>query len=77
MVTIMVFMFVGYVRAGVQTNCVYCQDMGFDSEVVTASDGGQHSVCIFPDGEMRRVNFLEGLCGQSHSYCAQHGLNLY
>ena len=51
MVPITVFMFVGYVRAGVPNPAaVYCKDMGFDSEVVTAPDGGQHSVCIFPDG---------------------------
>ena len=77
MVPIMVFMFVGYVRAGVPNPAaVYCKDMGFDSEVVTAPDGGQHSVCIFPDGKCDAWDFLEGLCGQSHSYCAQHGWDL-
>jgi putative hemolysin len=68
----MVFMFVGYVWAGVPNPAaVYCKQMGFDSEVVTASDGGQHSVCIFPDGECDAWDFLEGLCDRV-IHCAQH-----
>ena len=77
-IPIMVFMFVGYVWAGVPNPAaVYCKQMGFDSEVVTGPDGAQHSVCVFPDGDSCDAwDFLEGLCGQSHSYCAQQGYSL-
>ena len=77
-VPIMVFIFVGYVWAGMPNpSAVYCNEMGFNSEVVTGPDGGQHSVCIFPNGESCDAwQFLKGLCGQSYSYCAQRGWNL-
>lgn len=69
--------FDGYVMAGVPNPAaVYCKDMGFQSRVVTAPDGAQHSVCVLPDEECDAWDFLEGLCGQSHSYCAQHGYDL-
>jgi C1A family cysteine protease/putative hemolysin len=77
MVPVVVFMFVGYVLAGVPNPAaVYCKDMGFESRVVMSPDGGQHSICIFPDGECDAWDFLEGLCGVNHSYCSQQGYNL-
>jgi putative hemolysin len=76
-VPVVAFMFVGNVRAGVPNPAaVYCNDMGFESRVVTTPDGGQHSVCVFPDGECDAWDFLEGVCGVSHSYCAEHGYDL-
>ena len=75
--SIMVFMFVGYLWAGVPNPAaVYCGLMGGDSQVVTDPDGGQHSMCVFPDVTCDAWDFLEGQCGVSHAYCAQKGYNL-
>ncbi len=78
MVPIMFFVFVGHVWAGVPNPAaVYCKQMGFDSEVVTGLDGAQHSICVFPDGHSCDAwEFLQGLCGEEHSYCAQQGFDL-
>lgn len=77
MIPLTVLVYAGQIQAGVPNPAaVYCKDMGFDSRVVTEPDGGQHSVCVFPDGECDAWDFLEGLCGVSHSYCAQQGYTL-
>ena len=74
---IMALAFVGYVSAGVPNPAaVYCGLMGGDSQVVTAPDGGQHSMCVFSDVTCDVWDFYKGLCGVNHSYCAQHGYNL-
>jgi C1A family cysteine protease len=53
---------------------LYCIDLGYQLETVTAGDGGQHSVCIFPDGNScDEWQFLEGKCGEERSYCKKHG----
>jgi putative hemolysin len=44
----------------------YCQKLGYE---VT-----QDGACRFPDATACEiVSFFRGECGQSHSYCSQHG----
>jgi C1A family cysteine protease len=56
----------------------YCtQIMGYDYQIITELDGGQDGVCIMPDGDMcPQWDFYAGKCGQEHSYCVQHGMQL-
>lgn len=52
---------------------VYCRELGYDYRIVE-TDEGEQGVCAFPNGsECNDWTFLEGKCGQSHSYCARHG----
>lgn len=52
---------------------VYCADLGYEFRVEEAS-AGQGGVCAFPDGNECDVwSFLEGKCGDEHSYCARQG----
>mgnify|MGYP006279908181 CR=1 FL=1 len=52
---------------------VYCLEMGYDHQILEKEEG-QEGTCIFPDGEACEAwAFLEGKCGQEHSYCAQQG----
>jgi putative hemolysin len=42
---------------------VYCEEQGYTLEMRTDADGGQHSVCIFPDGsECEEWAFYRGEC---------------
>lgn len=42
---------------------VYCVEQGFKSEIRTAADGSQNSVCIFPDGsDCDEWAFFRGEC---------------
>jgi putative hemolysin len=46
--------------------------MGYTYEAV--EDGGQRGICAMPDGERCDAwAFLQGTCGQAHSYCARQG----
>jgi putative hemolysin len=55
---------------------VYCSELGYSYELVNTSEG-QHGICVFPDGSRCDAwRFLEGTCGQGHSYCAKHGYDL-
>ena len=52
---------------------VYCQELGYEYEVV-GTDEGQSGTCIFPDGSTcNEWSFLQGKCGQGYSYCARQG----
>ena len=52
---------------------VYCLDLGYQYRVLDLFDG-QDGVCIFPDGETcNEWDFLQGKCGQEHSYCSRIG----
>jgi len=52
---------------------VYCRELGYEHRIVD-TDEGQSGVCIFPDGsECDEWQFLQGKCGQTHSYCARQG----
>jgi putative hemolysin len=52
---------------------VYCRELGYEYEIADTAEG-QSGVCIFPDGSTcNEWSFLQGKCGQSHSYCARHG----
>jgi putative hemolysin len=52
---------------------VYCRELGYEHRTVD-TDEGQSGVCIFPDGsECDEWQFLQGKCGQTHSYCARQG----
>jgi len=53
---------------------VYCQELGYKSELRTDSLGNQYEVCIFPDrSECRAWNFLKGKCGQKFTFCEKQG----
>ena len=52
---------------------VYCRELGYEYEIVDTAEG-QSGVCIFPDGSTcNEWSFLQGKCGQGHSYCARQG----
>jgi putative hemolysin len=54
---------------------VYCNEMGYEYSLV--EDGGQRGVCTLPDGEVCDAwAFLQGKCGQKHSYCAREGYGI-
>jgi putative hemolysin len=43
---------------------VYCEGQGYTLEMRTDADGGQHGVCVFPDGsECEEWTFYRGECG--------------
>lgn len=53
---------------------VYCQGLGYKSELRTDSSGNQYEVCIFPDGsECKSWDFLKGKCGQEFTVCEKQG----
>ena len=55
---------------------VYCRELGYEYRIV-ATDEGQSGRCIFPGGsQCDEWEFLQGKCGQSHSYCARQGYGL-
>ncbi|GAF84466.1 unnamed protein product, partial [marine sediment metagenome] len=55
---------------------VYCRELGYQYRIVDTAEG-QYGTCIFPDnGECDEWEFLQGKCGQSHSYCARQGYDL-
>ena len=78
MVPIMVFILAGYVQAGMPNPAdVYCIELGYQVETITEENGGQYSVCVFPDGNTCDAwKFLEGTCGEEYSYCALNGFDL-
>jgi len=52
---------------------VYCIEMGYEYGVISESSG-QRGICIFPDRTRCDAwAFLQGKCGQSHSYCEKCG----
>ncbi len=54
---------------------VHCKDMGYRYEIV--GDNGQRGFCALPGGEVCDAwEFLQGKCGQSHSYCAKQGYQI-
>jgi len=75
MISIMVFVFAGYVWAGMPNPAaVYCSELGYQVKTITEDDGGQYSVCVFPDGNSCDAwRFLVGKCGEEYSYCAKNG----
>ncbi len=53
---------------------IYCIELGYKVEIVKERGGGQHSVCVFPDGNSCDAwSFMIGGCGEEYSYCAQKG----
>lgn len=55
---------------------VYCQLLGYTNEIQD-TDAGQVGVCVFPDNtSCEEWAFLNGTCGQAHSYCALQGLTI-
>jgi C1A family cysteine protease len=55
---------------------VYCREMGFSYETISGEDG-QYGVCHFSDTESCEAwDFLQGTCGEEHSYCAQQGYEI-
>jgi len=54
-------------------SAVYCEDLGYEFEVMDADEGG-YGICVFPDGSSCEAwSFLKGTCGESYSYCATQG----
>lgn len=55
---------------------VHCQDLGYEFKTVPGPDGAR-GICEMPDGEACGAwAFLQGECGQDHSWCAQQGLSV-
>ena len=55
----------------------YCLDMGYEIEAVVDPNGGQYSLCVFPDDTSCETwAFLEGRCGRSFSVCALEGMDV-
>ena len=53
---------------------VYCQDMGYKSELREDTSGNQYEVCILPDeSECRSWDLLKGKCGQKFTICEKQG----
>jgi hypothetical protein len=51
----------------------YCAALCFQSEIRNSPEG-QYGVCNFPDGtSCEEWAFLDGKCGDSFSYCNNHG----
>ena len=47
---------------------VYCEEQGYKLEIVTATDGSQSGLCIFPDGNScDEWAYFRGECGLSDS----------
>lgn len=43
---------------------VYCEEQGYELEIVTDEDGNQSGICIFPDGSScDEWAFFRGECG--------------
>ena len=43
---------------------VYCEEQGYSLEIITASDGSQRGICIFPDGSScDEWTYFRGECG--------------
>jgi putative hemolysin len=58
-------------------SAVYCEGMGYASEIRTDASGAQDGACIFPDGsECGEWDFMAGRCGQQHTFCVQQGYEL-
>jgi len=56
---------------------VYCQEVGYKTELRSDSAGNQYEMCIFPDGsECRSWDFLKGKCGQKFSFCEKEGFKI-
>ena len=54
----------------------YCAGLGYDSGLVTAEDGSQHSICKLTDDVVcDGWDFYAGKCGHAYSYCALQGLD--
>lgn len=50
--------------------------MGYEYEIVN-SPSGYTDICKLPNGDVCSAwDFLEGKCGQRHSYCALHGYEI-
>ena len=75
MALIICVFFAGYAQAGgANPAALYCIELGYQVETITEQDGGQFSVCVFPDGYYCDAwEFVKGTCGEEYSYCALNG----
>ena len=73
--SIIVFVCTGYVHAGTANPAdVYCYEMGYQAKTITEQNGGQYSICVFPDEKTCDAwKFMQGTCGKEYSYCALNG----
>ena len=54
---------------------VHCRDMGYEYKIV--GWGSQTGTCTLPGGIVCDAwEFLQGRCGQDHSYCARQGYGI-
>ncbi len=55
---------------------VYCEELGYKITVVK-TPYGERGICQLPDGSnCSHWDFLEGKCGQEHSYCQREGYEM-
>jgi len=53
---------------------VYCENLGYETEIVEDAEGNQDGNCIFPDGTFcSSWDFLSGRCRPEMSFCEQQG----
>jgi hypothetical protein len=56
---------------------VYCEDLNYHDEIITAADGSQSGICVFPDStSCDDWAFYRGKCGQKFTFCEQHGFRI-
>lgn len=56
---------------------IYCEKVMEYEYEITEGESGQTGICTFPNGETCSAwAFLQGKCGQDHSYCAQQGYQI-
>lgn len=56
---------------------VYCENLGYETELIEDAEGNQDENCIFPDGTFcTSWDFLSGRCRPEMSFCEQQGSDL-
>ena len=66
-----------YITGMANPASVYCESLGYETELVEDEDGNQDENCIFPDGSFcPSWDFLAGRCRSELSFCEQQGNEL-
>jgi len=56
---------------------VYCEELGYQYNILTDNEGGQQGICVFPDNSScDEWGFFTGKCGQNYSWCAVNGCGI-
>lgn len=74
-ITILFLSSFSFVGAIPDPSASYCSDLGYKYEVRRGPDGGEHSVCIFPDGTECSSWAYYCKCTGDKSSCGQTSTN--